>query len=274
MTSEKPPLDGQTPSQRPAASPESQNPQDSPAQDSQDSPSPESSTLGVRVLAQPGDAVCGPTCLHAIYRFFDHEVPISRVVDEIPPLPDGGTLAVFLGRHALKEGFAATIYTSNLQTFDPTWFRKDVKLAEKLRAQMQVKKDPKLRLACQAYLEFLEAGGKIRMRTLSLDLVRGLLDRGVPVLAGLSATYLYECPRELPDGTPDDVAGSPSGHFVILQGYDADREHVLIADPWPDNPEFSKPYYSVEISRLLAAVHLGIVTYDANLLVIEPPHRP
>jgi hypothetical protein len=230
--------------------------------------------LGVRVLPQPDDTVCGPTCLHAVYGFFGHDLPLDQVIREIPPLPDGGTLAVFLGCHALTQGFSATLYTSNLQTFDPTWFGPDVDLSAKLEAQMAAKTDAKLHIASRAYLRFLSLGGQIRMRSLSLDLVRSLLDRGVPVLAGLSATYLYECPREMPDGTLDDIAGSPSGHFVVIRGYDADHEHVLIADPLPDNPKFEKPYYSVEIQRLLAAVHLGIVTYDANLLVIEPPAVP
>jgi len=229
--------------------------------------------LGVRVLPQPDDTVCGPTCLHAVYEFFGHDLPLAQVIREVPPLPEGGTLAVFLGCHALDQGFSATIYTNNLQTFDPTWFKPNVDLAEKLKAQMAAKTDAKLHIASRAYLRFLELGGQIRMRALSLDLLRGLLDRGIPILAGLSATYLYDCPRELPDGTLDDVSGVPAGHFAIIRGYDADREHVLIADPLPDNPKFEKPYYSVELDRLLAAVHLGIVTYDANLLVIEPHAR-
>lgn len=227
--------------------------------------------LGVRVLPQPTGDVCGPTCLHAIYRFLGRDVPIERLIEQVPALPDGGTLAVFLGLHAVGEGFRATIYTNNLQTFDPTWFRPGVDLSRKLEAQRAKKADEKLRIATDAYLEFLRRGGRVRMRTFTSELLRGFLDRGLPILAGLSSTYLYDCPRELPSGEHDDIAGSPGGHFVVISGYDADREHVLIADPLPDNPKFEKPYYSVELNRLLAAVHLGIVTYDANLLVIEPP---
>lgn len=223
------------------------------------------------MLPQPTGDVCGPTCLHAIYRFLGRDVPIERLIEQVPTLPDGGTLAVFLGLHAVGEGFRATIYTNNLQTFDPTWFRPGVDLSRKLEAQRAKKADEKLRIATDAYLEFLRRGGRVRMRTFTSELLRGFLDRGLPILAGLSSTYLYDCPRELPSGEHDDIAGSPGGHFVVISGYDADREHVLIADPLPDNPKFEKPYYSVELNRLLAAVHLGIVTYDANLLVIEPP---
>lgn len=225
----------------------------------------------MRVLPQPTGDVCGPTCLHAIYRFLGRDLPIERVIEGVRALPDGGTLAVFLGIHALREGFRATVYTNNLQTFDPTWFRPGIDLADKLAAQKAVKTEPKLHIASDAYLEFLGLGGRVRMRPFTRELLRGFLDRGLPILAGLSSTYLYDCPRELPNGEHDDIGGFPGGHFVVVSGYDADREHVLIADPLPDNPKFEKPYYSVDLNRLLAAVHLGIVTYDANLLVIEPP---
>ncbi len=227
-------------------------------------------SLKVPLLAQPTDTVCGPTCLQAMYRYFGREEPLERVIDEIPSLPDGGTLAVHLGCHALRRGFSATIYTNDLQTFDPTWFRESGDLSSKLRAQAEVKTDEKLRIATEAYLQFLDRGGKVRLEGLTLDLLRYHLDRKLPILAGLSATYLYDCPRELADGTFDDVAGEPAGHFVVIQGYDQDTEHVLIADPLPDNPGFGQRNYSVDIQRLLAAILLGIVTYDANLLVLAP----
>lgn len=226
--------------------------------------------LGVRVHAQPNDFVCGPTSLHAVYRYFRHEKTLQQVIDEIPTLPlEGGTLAVQLGRHALGEGFSATIYTNNLQSFDPTWFRAGVDLQAKLRAQQSKKSDPKLHIATEAYVDFLTLGGSIRLG-FNIDLIRTYIDRRIPILAGLSATYLYDCPREQPDGAFDDEGGNPTGHFVVIHGYDVDTDHVQIADPYQDNPAFKDRYYSVDIHRLLTSILLGIVTYDANLLVIEP----
>ena len=52
------------------------------------------SVLDVRPLPQPDDASCGPTCLHAVYRYFGEDVPLGRLRAAIPELPDGGTLAV------------------------------------------------------------------------------------------------------------------------------------------------------------------------------------
>ena len=78
--------------------------------------------LDVRILPQPTETTCGPTCLHAVYRFYNDRISLTKLVDEIPYLEEGGTLAVMLGTHALKRGYRAKIYTYNLHMFDPTWF--------------------------------------------------------------------------------------------------------------------------------------------------------
>jgi hypothetical protein len=38
-----------------------------------------------------------------------------------------------------------------------------------------------------------------------------------------------------------------------------------------DNPKYGSQYYKVGIDRLLGAILLGVLTHDANLLVIHPP---
>lgn len=231
---------------------------------------PERYSVPLVVEAQPDETTCGPTCLHAVYRYYGDEIPLSQVVGEVDALPDGGTLAVWLGCHALRRGYAVTLYTYNLRLFDPTWFPATAEtLTERLRAQARVKDDVKLRMATRAYEEFLSLGGTVRYEDLTPGLLGGYLRRGVPFLTGLSATYLYRCARERNDDY-DDVGGSPTGHFVIASGYDPDRGQVMIADPLHDNPGYDGPYYRVSIARAIGAILLGIVTYDANLLVITP----
>lgn len=219
--------------------------------------------------AQPDDTACGPTCLQALYRYYGDELPLQDVIDEIPPLPGGGTLAVVLANHALKRGYHATLYTYNLQIFDPSWFRGDVDLVTRLQQQAAHKDDTKLQLATQAYVEFLRAGGELRLRNLTGALIRGYLRRERPILTGLSATYLYGCAREI-GGQYDDVRGLPAGHFVVLAGYEAIGRRVLVVDPLQNNPLHSSQHYAVEMDTLVAAILLGIVTYDANVLIIEP----
>jgi len=227
--------------------------------------------LHLEIQEQPDDTACGPTCLHAVYRYYGDHITLAQVVEETGTLRDGGTLAVLLGHHALSRGYRATIFTFNLLMFDPTWFVPGGSLPDKLRQQAELKQDARLREATPAYLQFLEAGGSIRFEDLSAGLLRRYLNRSTPVLTGLSATYLYGSPREHgPECEYDDLRGWPVGHFVVICGYRKRRREVLVADPWRANPLATRSQYWVGIGRLLNSVLLGIVTYDANLLVIEP----
>lgn len=224
--------------------------------------------LELEVQPQPDDTTCGPTCLHAVYRYLGDDIGLREVIEQVHPLPGGGTLAVWLANHALKRGYQATIFTYNLQLFDPTWFEPGQDLRACLQRQRAVKSDPKLAMASEPYLEFLERGGRVFLGDKTSRLIRRYLRRGVPILTGLSATYLYRCAREYQDDY-DPIRGEPLGHFVVLCGYDKEAREVRVADPLHDNPGFGEQYYSVNVERLIASILLGIVTYDANLLVIE-----
>ena len=72
------------------------------------------------ILPQPDNMTCGPTCLHALYRYYGDELPLETVIEEVESLEGGGTLAVLLACHALRRGYDATIYTYNLKVLDPT----------------------------------------------------------------------------------------------------------------------------------------------------------
>jgi hypothetical protein len=149
-----------------------------------------------------------------------------------------------------------------------------VDLGERLREQMRHRKEPKLQVASRAYLEYLGQGGEMRFTDLTRGLIRNYLDARLPVLTGLSATYLYRTAREAgPDFHPDDVRGEPAGHYVVLCGYDRERRKVRVADPLSGNPYSGSHVYEVGFDRLLGAILLGNITYDATLLVIEPTDR-
>ena len=226
-----------------------------------------------QILPQPDDATCGPTCLQAVYAWFGDALPLDAVIGEVEPLSTGGTLAVNLARHALRRGYAARIYTYNLDMFDPTWFPpRRQELARRLRAQAEHKQDRKLHEATSAYLDFLELGGRIEHEELSREFLARLLEQG-PVITGLSATYLYSCPREVGQHrlVADDVRGHPTGHFVVLASYDAVRGRVNVADPLENRPGFDSHLYSVAVDRVIGAILLGVLTYDANLTVLRPP---
>ncbi len=228
--------------------------------------------LNFDIKAQPDEVTCGPTCLHALYQYYNDPISLREVINEVKSLKTGGTLAVMLGNHALKRGFKAHIYTYNLTVFDPSWFKlSQSKMIQNLKKQMRYKfRSKKLQVASKAYIKFIEAGGKVFQTELDEALIKKYLKQSTPILTGLSATYLYGTPREIPSNNRfDSIKGEPAGHFVIINGFDEATNMVYLADPMNPNPLKSQ-YYSVTFDRLINSIMLGIVTYDANLLVIEP----
>ena len=227
----------------------------------------------LKILPQPTDESCGPTCLHAVYQYYDDNTNLNDLLKEVRQVKGGGTLAVMLGNHALKRGYDATIYTYNLQMFDPTWFTGDIDLKEKLVEQRQYKTTKKFLQATDAYLRFLERGGVIKFEELNAQLIHSYLEKEIPILTGLSATYLYKSSREIPKyNVYHDTKGEPTGHFVVLCGYDG--ESIQIADPLNPNPIFNEiQYYQVSVRRVIHAILLGILTYDANLLILQPKNQ-
>lgn len=246
--------------------------------------------LSIDIQPQPTDSSCGPTCLAAVYKYWDDPLELDELIAELRQLTSGGTLAVQLASHALRRGYRACITTYNLHMFDPSWFAADTGqvdadlLAEKLTQQLAAKghrldvDQVRLAAATDYYLEYLKLGGEVQMRPLDETLLESTLQQDIPILCGLSATYLYQESRERAQppnasgksSVPDDINGDPQGHFVILHGYDKQAGSVLIADPLHPNPLAPTNKYAAPIARLTSAILLGIVTYDANLLTLVP----
>ena len=225
----------------------------------------------VNIKRQPDEESCGPTCLHAIYQAFGDDISLTEVRAEMEMLETGGTLAPLLASHALRRGYKAKIHSFNVMIFDPTWFDLDTpKLKEKLLAQLKCKRGTKFTIASKAYLEFLELGGRLEFEDLNSALLKQYLSRAHPIIVGLSATYLYKTSRENPlTCASDDVCGEPSGHFVICKRFNERNGMVTLADPYFPNRLSDQSEYNVTSDHLICSMLLGVVTYDANVLVIE-----
>jgi hypothetical protein len=223
--------------------------------------------LPVPRIQQPDNVTCGPTCLAQVYRYYGYPQPLDAVIRETSRNADGGTLAVNLGISALRNRFRATIYSYNLRVFDPTWRTLDeAELIEKLQARRELVESKRLRRSLDAYIAYLRAGGRVHFNELGRELLARLLAARKPILTGLSATYLYRTPREW-DEKSDDVRGEPVGHFVVICGYYPKSDRFVVCDPLT-NPISRSGKYTVESERLISAILLGDVTYDADLLVL------
>ena len=233
--------------------------------------------LPVGMGRQPTDVSCGPTCLQALYAYYGLNISTSKLIASVPSLDEGGTLGVMLALDALARGFRASMVTWNLRIFDPTWFADGASpLAERLRMRARAKRsNGKLYTTAMAYADFVERGGQIELLDLTPAVIVASLKRGVPILTGLSATFLYrECRQRSSDDKHDDLRGDPVGHFVMLTGYDPKQRTVLVTDPQHPNALSDEHTYPVTMERLVGAIYLGVLTYDANLIMIEPQNHP
>ncbi|MBX3268792.1 MAG: C39 family peptidase [Sandaracinaceae bacterium] len=228
---------------------------------------------GVPALTQPDDVSCGPTCLAQVLAHHGDPRSFLELAARVERNPDGGTVGVHLGRAAIELGYEVTLFSCNLRVFDPTWAGLSAAaLTAKLAARAAAVTDPRLAAIAMAYVDFLERGGRISFDDFDPSLLVQLLDSGRPLIAGLSATYLYGAPREDPaTSRPDDVAGEPAGHFVVIDGYSERGARFDVVDPYPHNPFGAGHRYEVAARRLLNAVLLGDVTYDGVLVVVSRP---
>src|SRR5690606_42059421 len=118
----------------------------------------------------------GPAYLHAAYRYYAAAIALDRVIADSRIVSEGGTLDCFLAHHALERASRVTLYTYNLALFDPSWFAlRPEAIRQKLIAQARAKRTAKLRLATRGYVEFLDRGGRLRLRDLEARLLRRLL---------------------------------------------------------------------------------------------------
>jgi hypothetical protein len=228
--------------------------------------------LPVLIERQPDYTTCGPTALHAVYRYFDDPIDLKSVIRETPKLPGGGTLGVHLSVHALERGYDVTTWLCSVAHVDPTWFQQPTDILAKLKARAEAKgtmDDPRYGPALEAVERYVELGGQYVWGDLTPELLGNTLAQGLPLLSGTNGTYLYQCSRETADG-PDDVRGDAFGHFIVICGYSSEDQSVSIADPLKDNPAHGTKYYRASVWRLLGSIFLGVTSDDGNLMLIRP----
>ena len=228
--------------------------------------------LPIRIERQPDYTTCGPTALHAIYRYYGDPITLEAVIQETGRLPTGGTLGVHLSVHALARGYDVATWVCNVRHLDPTWFQQPTDVLAKLRARMDAKglrDHTRYGPALEAIERYVDLGGKLVWGDLTPELLCRVLAEGTPLVTGTNGTYLYQCARETEAG-PDDVRGEPFGHFVVLAGYREADQTVAIADPLVDNPMHGTSYYRAGVYRLLGAIFLGVGSDDGNLIRIRP----
>lgn len=232
---------------------------------------PEDVFLDVPRFEQLDDETCGPACLKAVYHHYGLDLPLQDIVTQVRPIEGGGTICPNLGLHALRQGFAATLYPFSLRVFDPTWYGLGrAALLDKLDERRErCRNRRKMPVVVDAYREFLAEGGRLEFHDLDAGLIHRLVAAGTPVLTGLCATYLYQVAR-VSGPRDDDVGGAPEGHFLVICGSLPSRDRFVVRDPSRHIPFSQDGRYSIPSARLIQAILTGDSTYDAAFLTIRP----
>jgi hypothetical protein len=227
--------------------------------------------LKLNILQQPTNTTCGPTALHAVYNYFDDKISLEEVVNNIVQFEEGGgTIAVHLARHALRQGYEVCLHSFNLNIFDPSWFGlSDDQILENLKERLLKKKlTPKEQQVMSEYIAYFADGGKVYFEDLTKELIIRYLRQKTPIITSLNCTWLYQDERENPiTNVVDPMTGDPVGHFVVIHGIEKGR--VFIADPFEQNPFGETLYYDIDFDRLINSILLGISSHDGNLLIIK-----
>ncbi len=225
--------------------------------------------LSISIERQPNDVSCGATCLYSIYHYYEDDITLEELLKEVKHVDNGGTLALLLGINALKRGYKALLITYNVDFFDPSWFvSPGVNIVSKLRLQKRWRHELIIQQYTPWYLDYIKDGGSITSEPFTEELVKKCIDHGDPLLIGVNVSYLYGESRIFRDRY-NDIRGMSEGHFVIICGYDTLKGTLLIADPWQTNPFSLKSTYWVKFNHLITSMMLGVLTHDANVLVIS-----
>ena len=221
------------------------------------------------VPAQPDAESCGLACLKGVYESFGAPCSWSDLRCTVRSVPSGGTIAQYLGLHAIDQGCSAEILTVDVRLYDPTWFERELKdLGRILVLAAGDATNPKIREALIATRRFLDRSGIVRFGELTRQKLLDYLNDSWALIAGISVTFLERQRREgATESHPE--RGVPVGHFVVVRQFDVDTDMITLLDPL--NRGAHGKTVQISFDRFLHAWLLGALTRDATLLAIRRP---
>jgi len=177
-----------------------------------------------------GVPLCSLWCLKMVYEYHGLHRDVSQILAEVQRIPTGVYIQE-VGRHALANGFAATLTTRDTARLPLVYERQSrdeilVDLRQRLSADEVSEKQA-------AYLggmiRFLEAGGELRLQVPTLaDPIRRDLADGNPVICSIDMKSLYGG-EGIDAHWPAAYRVGQVGHYVVVSGLDEDM--VTLNDP-------------------------------------------
>ncbi|HOE62864.1 MAG TPA: cysteine peptidase family C39 domain-containing protein [Candidatus Sumerlaeota bacterium] len=222
--------------------------------------------IPINPYCQTEDNTCGLCCLRMVMNYHGKDVPLDDLLTLMPPRADIGLYDSHVGLLAMLMGFSSTIFTYNYQIFHPLWNHlTHNEIIQNLELKkLEAEAAPYL-LAIESYIEYLKAGGELLFCPLSKEMILAQFDMGLPLLAALDMGFLYDCAH-----FQDLYSNSRSTHFVVLHGYDPERNTFHVTDPWYNIPIPNvNGQYTISADRVINAIFLAQDKHDAALVVIQ-----
>lgn len=211
---------------------------------------------------QPTNHACTPAALAIVLSFFGETMTPEQIMEEIPKNFDKqgkeiGSVNQQYASWAINKGYIVTLYSADFELLDVGWVTLDKnELTKKLQASIGKHEIGFLghewsKRYIEAYIEFLEKGGQLVIKSyFDTELLDALLQQG-PLLAAVSSQVLYEKGRSKDIGLRvselDDINGSISTHSIVIIG--KEEGGYIIADPWKVPGQFT-----ISPDHLLAAM--------------------
>ena len=211
--------------------------------------------LKVPIIKQKSKVGCGAVAMSMIYKYFGEDISEKEIEKEIGGFLKFGSFATDHALMAKKFGFTVVCYSYNLEYFEPN----DAKLSRQdliRRTKFLIKKEKKnlRKKELASILRVLKSEISFKMRMPSLNIIRKLLDKKLPVVLLVNSVILFE--RKF-DGKKD----LDMGHYIVLTGYQ--KEKFYYNDP------YCGKNYSIPNDKLIFALSNNALYCSAYLLVIN-----
>lgn len=197
------------------------------------------------------------------------KVPV-RTNSESKPM---GTLLADIGTWLQEShNMSATMHVFDTQIIDRSWhsLSQEQLLTQMIKIQasgVSTALTPYASFLIDAYVSFLQSGGKLHITKCTNELLQGLLDKG-PILAIISFNYMYDYPRASYNAVTktyeaNSVDGKAIEHAVVITGY-SDNTYFYND---PDSEMGGQHEVSDDI--LIGAICTAQLNSDNYLLTLE-----
>lgn len=177
-----------------------------------------------------GVPLCSLWCLRMVYEYHGIRMEVPEILAGVQRIPTGVYIQE-VGRHAIENGFRATLTTNDTTRLPLVYGRQSrEEIIADLRQRAAAEDlGEKQAVFLNGLIRFLEAGGELRVRvpTLADPIARDLAD-GFPVICSIDMKALYGG-KGIDAGWPAAYRIGQVGHYVVVTGLD--DETVTVNDP-------------------------------------------